>query len=211
MLANRFVKSSAQLYLLFLAFLLSSCGQVRVTSPLSDPDKAKPDERLCGIWKLAKTDDNTLKMACLCIGKVGRQNVPAGILKAMAMEIDKNNNIRDMSLYFFTTSAADDRYANVFLDEVIDPCKSPAWNKRNQGSFILYKYKVEEDKLTIWDMNYDAIEDVVRSGRVKGKIEGGNTKTVTLTDGEDLLRYLKGGGDKKLFEENCKRVFLRVK
>ena len=211
MLANRLVKSPVQLSLLLLALLSSSCGRVRVTSPLSDPEKAQPDERLCGMWKPENKGDNAPDAAFLLIGKVGRQDVPAGIMKAMAMEIDKNNKLRDISVYFFTTPAADDTYANLFLEEVVDPANSPVWNKKSMRSFLLYKYKAEEDKLTIWSMNDDAVEDAVRSGQVKGKIEGTNTKTVTFTDGEDLLRYLKGGGDTKLFEEKRKQVYLRVK
>lgn len=211
MLTNRLLKSPARFMSLLLALGLSSCGWVRVTSPLSDPEKARPDERLCGMWKATERDEFSSYSAFLFIGKVGRQGVPAGIMEAMAMETDANKSVRDMSLYFFTTSAADDRYANFFLEEAINPDKTPAWNKKNMRSFVLYKYKVEEDKLTIWGMNDDGVEDAVRSGQVKGKIEEGNTKTVTLTDGEDLLRYLKGGGDKKLFKEDRKQVYLRVK
>lgn len=211
MLANRFTKSPARLSLLLLPLLLSSCGRVRVISPLSDPEKAKPDERLCGMWKPEKKDDEASEIAFLFIGKVGLQNSPAGIMKAMAMELDKNNNIRDLSLYFFTTSAADERYANLFGEDVVNPDKSPVWNKKNMRSFLLYKYKIEDHKLTIWHIDDDAVEVAVRKGQVKGKIEEGNTTTVTLTDGEDLLRYLKAGGDKKLFEDKHKQVFVRVK
>jgi hypothetical protein len=163
------------------------------------------------MWKPENKDGNASDNAFLFIGKVGRQDLPVGIMKAMAMETDKNHNIRDMSLYFFTTSAADNRYANLFGDDVVDPAKSPVWNKKNMRSFLLYKYKVEKDKLTIWGMRDDAVEDAVRSGQVRGRIEGNNTKTVTLPDGEALLRYLIGGGDKKLFEEKHTQMYLRVK
>ncbi len=211
MLANRRMKDPARLFLLLVAILLPSCGRIRVTSPLSDPEKAKPDEQLCGMWKPTEQDENAPNKGFLLIGKVRVQDVPAGIMKALALEIDANKEIRDLGLYFFTTSAADDSYASFFLENVVDPGTSPVWNKKNMRSFLLYKYKVEEDKLTIWDMDDDAVEAAVRQGLVKGKIEGKNTKTVTLTDGEDLLRYLKEGGDKKLFEEKHKKVFLRVK
>ncbi len=201
--------------LLLVALLLSSCSRVRVTSPLSDPDKAKPDEQLCGVWKAVPSNKEVEESGdyFLFIGKVGRGDVPAGIMKGVGIGIDSKKIVGDMPLYFFTTSIGDNNYASLFEKAVFDQTKFPTWNKRNIKEFALYKYKVEGDKLMVWwEKNDDAVEAAVRKGELKGMIEEkGSPKVITLTNGEDLSRFLAKGGDKLFFLEKSKIVYSRVK
>lgn len=214
----RIAKRLVRFCLLLVALLLSSCGRrVRVASPLSDPDKAKPDEQLCGMWKVVPSDKepDDSSNAFLCIGKVGRRDVPSGIMMTIMIYMDAEKKIMAMPMYFFTTSIGDNKYANLFEEAAFDQARTPTWNKRNIKDFILYKYKVEGDKLIVWwdKIDDDAVIAAVRKGELKGTIEGkGNpNETVTLTDGGDLSRFLSKGGDKKFFHEENKDVFLRVK
>lgn len=216
---HRVQKRSAQFTLLLLALILSSCGRVRLTSPLTDPDEAKPDERLCGVWKPKNKKQNDSEDVFLFIGKVGQQGVPSGIMKAVLIGIDsKKNTLNEDSFYFFTTSADDINYANLIVDEPFNRTQCPTWDKRKIEHFALFKYKVGENRLTLWNIKDDAVEAAIRKGRVKGKIgeQQGKPKVkiVTLTDGADLLRFLTKGGDKEFFaaeDKDALIIFSRVK
>lgn len=219
MLATRFTKSPTRFSLLLLAILLSSCSRVRVISPLCDPDKSKLDERLCGAWKWSKDnneDADDTKDVFLIIGKVNKPGVPSGIMKAVLIGLDSENSIDLSASYFSSTRAGDNNYVHLFEEAVFKRATSPAWDKRKIQPFDLYKYAIAGDKLTLWlRVNDDAVEAAVRKGQVKGTIEEkeGNSskkKIVTLTDGRDLLRFLKNGGDKVIFDES-KLVFIRIK
>lgn len=91
------------------------------------------------------------------------------------------------------------------------------------------KYRVEEDRLTIWFLNRDAAEAAIQKGQLRGTIvdkveregkwEGkwgkfeiaSGTKVTTLTDSENLSKFLADGGDKVLFPEKDKTILTRVK
>ncbi len=202
--------------LLLLALLLSSCSPVAMTTPLADPDKAKPDERLCGIWKPLNKEANDSDNFFLFIGKVRHPGVPAGIMKTVAIGVDSENYFADISLYFIATSLGGNNYANFFEEAAFNRAKSPDWNKENIKNFLLCKYKIEGDKLMVWlGLDWKAVEAAVRKGELKGTIEKkGNSKKgvfVTLTDGEEVARFLAKGGDKVFFLEESKVVYSRVK
>jgi hypothetical protein len=170
MLGNQLRKSSVRLNLLLLALLLSSCSRVRVASPLSDPDKAKPDEQLYGAWRVSEKDAKKGKedIFYLFIGKVGWPSVPSGIMKVVAIGLDSENGIDETPFYFFTTFSGDNNYANYFEEDEFKRAKSPAWDKRRLRSFGLLKYEVKGDKLVVWlYVNDDAVEAAVRKGQVK--------------------------------------------
>ncbi len=214
MLGYRIANRPARLPLLLSALLLSSCVQSK--SPLSDPDKAKSDERLIGAWSLSEKGPNGPQYTLFFIGKSGHRGAPSGIMKMVQIDIDRENNVKTKEpLYFFTTSVGNRSYANLFEGAVFDRAKFPPWDKRNIQEYVLIKYEVEGDKLTVWLGNPKAAEAAVRKGQVKGLVQETGRfiklKHVTLTDAEGLSRFLANGGDKVLFPDDGKSVFSRVK
>jgi hypothetical protein len=190
-------------------------------SPLSDPDTAKPDDQLFGVWRPLKKDNNSREIVFVLIGKSGRVDAPPGIMKHVCAGIDAKNaiSVDDDNVYFFTTTVGESRYASLFEKTVFDRTKFPKWDKRNIKEYTLVKYKVEMDQLTVWLMDEDAAEAAIRKGQVKGTVtaekrgSSDKKKVITLTDGESLSKYLSNGGDKALFPDNeeHKLAFLRVK
>jgi hypothetical protein len=214
MLGSRITHGPARLSLLLLAFLLSSCGPaIHLKTPLSALDQAKPDERLVGIWKpQPKEKEKDTNQFLLFIGKVDVPNFPPGIMKAVVIGFDTKNHLGDVPLFFFPTSAGADTYANLLElneGEALDRGRNPTWDKRKIRGFAIYKYQVEKDQLTIWQMANNAVQTAVQKGQVKGNLEkkGSQVTAINLTDGEDLLRFLTSGGDRMLFADDAKTVF----
>jgi hypothetical protein len=219
-----------RLAILLSAFLLSSCAPTfGLKHPLSDPDKAKPDTRLFGVWKACGEKPNALFF--LIIGKSGHRDVPPGIMKLILTGINPENiAYAEEFWYFFTTSVGNNSYAHLFdRSVVLDRAKFPIWDKRNIKMYELVKYKIEEDRLIVWFMSRDAAEAAIQKGQLKGTIEEVKTnerkweekwgkletatltKVTTLTDAEGLSKFLADGGDKVLFPESDKMIYLRVK
>jgi hypothetical protein len=212
------------------ALLLSSCvPNFGLKYPLSDPDKAKTDEQLFGVWRADEAKPNELFF--LIIGKSGHRGVPRGIMKLILAGINSENDAyAEELLYLFTVSVGNNSYAHLFdRSVVLDRAKLPSWDKRNIKMYMLFKYKVEGDKLTVWDMSRDAAEAAIQKGQLKGTIEevktnerkwegkwgkleaAISTKVTTLTDADGVSKFLADGGNKILFPESNKGIFLRVK
>lgn len=221
MLPNRITVRPAWLFLLLSTFLLASCSYPCLKSPLSDPDKAKLDAHLVGAWKPLKSEEKKQHPDLLIIGKAEQRDAPPGIMKTVWIEIDKKNLISadDDNTYFFTTAIGDRGYAQCFDKVVFDRNKFPKWDQRNIKGYTLVKYKADDNQLTIWLMDADATEAVIRKGEVKGTVtvekrgSSNKKKVITVTDGKSLSKYLANGGDTALFPDNDenKMVFSRIK
>jgi hypothetical protein len=129
-------------------------GYVPVTEPLSDPAKAKPDNRLLGKWQ-----DKTDNYCEIDIPAV--KGNPKGLMR-LVYKADRPPK----SLWFFTTTIGKHTYATVFLDpswigpkrgwppKFADFHKEGAFEKCNKGknrAYFILQYMVDGDKLT---MNY---------------------------------------------------------
>lgn len=213
MLEHRLMKSPTRFSLLLLALLPSSCSYPGLKRPLSDPDKAKADTRLIGAWRAVEEQSKKRYPDILFIGKSGHRGAPPGIMKFVMSGIDAEDVvITDKGMYFFTSSVGKNDYINCFEGVVLDRSKFLTWDKKNIEMYVIAKYKVEEDKLTIWLMDKDAVEAAIQKKQVEGTIvKGKNQKVITLTGGENLSKFMAGGGDKVLFPEKDAIAFTRVK
>jgi hypothetical protein len=163
------------LLLLLLLFVAGCFPESRLS--LSDPDKAKADERLVGKWQIADGKGHVLHMV---ISKVNRKDVPAGILEAKFY--DETGGPQEPKLCLFTTSIDKAQYANIFDGEVLDREKHPRWDPANVKSYMLCKYQVEKDKLTIRFLDDEACEKAIDKGKIKGTI-----KERKFTSGKDIV------------------------
>jgi hypothetical protein len=62
-------------------------------------------------------------------------------------------------------------------------------------------------------MNNKALEEAIGNKELKGIVEekGSLFKTITITDSKELVRFLSNGGEMKIFTEETKRTFSRIK
>jgi hypothetical protein len=185
---------------------------------LSDPDKAKPDLELLGVWGYSKNALKDPRYWFLFVGKSGNRHLPPGIMNLIQVESDlKNNVMAKEPLPFFTTEIGNSKYANIkYVDFVpaADRAKLATRDKRNTKGYLLIKYQVEQDSLIVWLPDSKAAADLVKTGKLKGSIaDGGLLKfnLATIDDSAGLSRFLGKGGDKALFPDEGKLVFSRVR
>lgn len=214
--ARRFTHLPARLLISVSVFLSSSC--LLLDNPLSDPEKAKPDTQLFGVWQISEAKGEKPKkpeFGLLLIGKSGVGGAPPGIMKIIQCAIDKENKIDTENWFFFLTRNGSSSYMNlVFFEGVGREGVIPAsWDKVKVEGYGLLKIKSEEDKLVLWLGDLKAANAAIRKGQLKGKAEVGWLKISIIAGGETLSRFLEDGGDKALFPDTDKNkvVFTRLK
>ena len=192
-----------------IAFALSLTSCVELSSPISVPEEAKIDKNLLGAWKCVDDKPISKQFAFVIIGKSNPDLVPSGLMKITTVENDYREQIVvNESRYAYSTTIADKHYAT-FLDAA-----QYEKDKANVKTLMLIKYTVDADRLVVWGMDSKPVEAAVRAKQIKGRIEWKGLlgwTHVTLESGEDLARFLSGGGDKSLFSEANKLVLTRVK
>jgi hypothetical protein len=209
----RYTDLSIRLLLLLFALPLASC--VQLSGPFSDPDKAKPDRELLGGWK---NSDNGPGYWLLFVGNSGDRHQPPGIMKVIEVESDQQDNITARQPFlFFTTAIGKSKYANIKYADFVpaaDRAKLPTRAKRYANGYALIKYRVEQDRLSVWLPDSEAAVALVQTGKLKGSVEEGGLlklKLATIDDSAGLSRFLGDGGDKVLFPDKHKSTFSRVK
>src|SRR5262249_7551518 len=154
-------------------------------------EQAKTDARFFGAWK--SMDEQ--KTNYYFFGKTGFADVPAGLLTVVVASYDREfHTVTGAKVgYFFTTSVGDVIYGNLaFTENDREP-----WAKASARGYLFVKCTFDGERLTIQTMNETATAAAIKKGHLKGTV----TKTqVMLTDTtENLVRFLRDGGDKILF------------
>jgi hypothetical protein len=198
------------LLLLLPLSLLPACIPY-ATTPLSDPDKAKLDERLCGRWSHTNTDGET---STWTIGKPKRDGAPAGLMVAVSVWCDKNHEVDFGDACFFPTVLGDHSYMNVIKFDDVERMEARKWDMAKVTRYTFVRYRVEGDTLTIWLMDDKPVAEAIQAGRLKGTVEKEKKsfgKTVTITDTTDnLIRFVKAEA-KALFPDEDRMVLTRIK
>src|SRR5216683_5534384 len=108
--------------------------------PLSNPDEAKPDERLFGAWRFEGQDKKPREYWVIFIGKSELPGTPPGVLKTV--QVDGEEKIEVRSGYFFTTSLGTENYANILNENVSEKDKRQRWDKTPADGWLLVRYAV---------------------------------------------------------------------
>jgi hypothetical protein len=184
--------------------------------PLSDPAKSAPDEQLFGFW--LEKDSQDTKICAIGRANDGEKGVPPGLMRATFAGINKQNQVREPgSMLFFVSAVGDSKYINMYLfgekGELDVPLKD--WPKATVKSYILLKYRVQDDRLEYWIGTDGDVAEAIDKGLVKGEVtrdRNGRVKSAGLTDTtENLAHFLQNGGDKMLFHGEPSRVLRRLR
>lgn len=169
-----------------LAVSLSSC--VESENPLSDPATCVADPDLYGTWSSVGDPQYS---QIVVIGRPGRfrdgealltlKNVPAGMMRYAQIETGPNRSVNEAgSLDFFVTKIRRDSYVNLIsYDQKPWPEVGEeglkAWTKERIAGYVIAKYQVAGDKLTIWEGDRTALLRRLRTGNSRAK--WGRTKS----------------------------------
>jgi hypothetical protein len=190
-------------------------GCVESKTPVSDPEKAKVDQRLLGVWR-TKGEDGSVTY--YHIGLAGGK-LPNGILRAWTITHRKDGTLETimggiMSSFLFSSEVGKSQFLNVVavsgIPEVLKMERS-GWKSKVVESYYIAKYQIEGDTLTLESPNYKVLQKAIQIGKIKGHIQENDIDDVAvLTDtSEDLARFLTDSENAKLFSD--KTSYQRVK
>ena len=175
--------------------LFTSCFDSKV--PLSDPGKSKADERLAGAWRQR--------------GESGEVNdyrfAPAGgKLPASVMRVTGSSRKPDGTteriepLLLFPTTIREKTYLNVCdgKEPQVKLLEEKGWTAETVAAFLILRYQVTADTLTVQWMDADAKKRAVEAGKIKGTIEKDQDENdrVHFTDTtENFTKFITAAGD----------------
>jgi hypothetical protein len=203
MRAHRFSCTPLRHLLLGLALLPAGCV-IHSDVPLSDPDKATPNEKLLGKW-LSQSRDNPFTL----IVRRAPEGYPAGI-----QMLSLNDGNPGNYTLLFTTELKGQTYANLWGGWVRKPADLPPWDKARKGQCGIVNYTVEDDTAVLWPPNEKLLQELVRTGKRKGVIQQpepgsyGGPIAVLKEPTQDLAQFVVCE-DEQLFP--AKGSFRRVK
>ena len=144
------------------AILLSGC-RVRVTEPLSDPNKAEPDKRLIGKW--TGDDDPDVEINAPAV-----KGNPKGLMRAINKgRVDDPGN----AFWFFTSSVGKHTYATIYVnsdDEFADFRKEGAFEKWNKGNrrYCIFQFVLDGDNVTVDCGSSEAMKNLMKNKNFDG-------------------------------------------
>ncbi len=185
--------------------LLNSC--VDTKNPLSDPEKAKADPQLFGVWRRA-TDNGGAEY--YHVGLAGGK-LPPGMMQAISVTHNKDGSLaRGEDMPIFSTTIGENHYLNVVgIDEKNrDQFEKKGWQAGLVEGYWLLKYRVKGDSLSVWEIDRDVKRRLITAGKIKGTIEE-NPAFFTDTT-EKLASLLASPEGAELFKKEPVR-YQRVK
>jgi hypothetical protein len=200
--------------------LFASCDYLK--NPLSKPEESQADQRLEGKW-LAKDANGSGEGRMVPVGG----KLPDCVMEFFEPEIaaakivgppEKNDDDGQNHTLFFPTQVGDRGFLNVFFvnDKTYRELKEQGWKTDIGLSFMIFRYKIDGDRLTVWDVADDSLKKAVEGGKIKGSITKNKVSTVyilfffpipiyneelTISDSPENVRQFFGGLDESHFEE----------
>lgn len=183
----------------FVSLLLGAClliaGCDDSTVPLSDASKASLDKQLVGLWK----HDHQNGVTYYHVGRLGG-NAPDGVMRVVVVSHQNGGELQQPSqLLAFRSDIDGKSYLNLAggTQEQVKSIQESGWQADMLNSFILVKYRVEDDGLLLWATNKDAKKTAIQDGKIKGEIKEGDGGTrVRFTDTtENLAKFVAAASD----------------
>lgn len=168
-----------------LALILSACVPESV-HPLSDPEQAKVDARLVGLWSARMDGEDAF------LHFIPRSD---GWTEIVMVSYRNDREAGEWLVFRMFASRIDGRdYMNVrFIAE--------AGEKSASKRFFLARYQLsQDDALTIWSMSEPAVESAIKAG-LKGSVKKGQFDDDIVIEAEaaELAEFLRRGNIEALF------------
>lgn len=166
---------------MFVVLFCFSC-LLESKNPLSAPETAVNDEKLCGIWKFSGKE-NKDKDGYLAIFK-NENNFYQFVL------FDKNYLIEEDGIYnCFVTQIGNENFLNV------KPFKNGFGFKENElrDSYFFMHYKIFNNFLNLSLFNNDYMSRSIEEGKIKGEIKKSDYLSIPFLDdeSENLYNFVK--------------------
>lgn len=187
-----------RLFSVLTLLFLSACFPT-ATNPLSEPEKAKPDERLSGIWRCEQEKE----VIFWFIAEPSSLNAQPGVVELTVLHVGPDGRVfqRDDRLSLFASRIGDHSYLNMTAPRQVA--------KESEAGYLLFRYVVQGDQLTANRMADAPIRKAIEQKAIKGEIRGA---TVVIDDTTDNLhRFVKKSNAAELFPDAGKLVFKRMK
>jgi hypothetical protein len=187
-----------------ICLLFTSCSDSQ--APLSDPVKSKADQRLAGVWRL-RNDDGSVTY--YHVGRVG-DKLPASVMRVAGVQHRSDGMTQFDELLLFPTAINEQNYLNVCdgKDEQMKRLEQQGWTPETVTSYLLLRYHVTGDALSIQWIDGDAKKRAVEAGTIKGKVEkdqDGNARAMFTDTTENLAKFVAEAGD-DLFSKNSLKL-----
>jgi hypothetical protein len=171
---------------LALCLLLTGCDDS--TTPLSDPQTSKADERLVGVWQQNNGD------VFYHIGHTDK-TFPKGMMRVVMVTHHEAGVDPPDEYLAYSTVLGNKAYLNVVIDEEqVKVLNAKGWKTDVVKSYTFMKYQLDGDTLTVWTIDETAKQKAIESGKIKGVIE--DYKPAMFTDtAENIARYIADAGD----------------
>ena len=193
---NRHLACSRYCQWLFLAPLVLFAGcSLDLENPLSDPEKAKPDEKLIGKWVEDPDGRETFT-----VEKMTSPGYPPGVMKLILARPPESDQIG----LIFCTELNGKTYVHHCGRAVTDPKQLLPWDKMRTQGFGVLKYSEKKDKVTIWTVADETVlENAVKNGKLKGTVRKRGSfdfgPAVKVTDTSAKLAEFVMNNDVKIF------------
>jgi hypothetical protein len=148
------------------------------------------------------------------VGRAG-DKLPSGVMRVVGIVHDTDGTMnRPVEFLMFPTTIGTNTYLNLAPGDgkQLNLLKNKGW-KSIEG-YVLFKYKIEGDRLLLWKMDPDAKQRVIEDKKVKGEIREGFALDMNrLTDTtENVARFVAKEGDSLFAKEAIHAIQLdRVK
>jgi hypothetical protein len=171
-----------------LSVFLFSCGPAQFKESLSPIEEAKVDKRLKGVW-VEEQEDNIVYLHIY--------SRKSGIADFILLGKDSDEKAGIMEYEMFPTKIGNSDFMNLKM------VTSKSYGKKDKRvlskTYILAKYKIENNILTIWYADKDKIAESIKRKYIKGKTA---KDKVTVTDSrENIFKFFDLVKEEKIFEK----------
>ena len=184
--------------------LLTSC--IDSKDPLCKPDEAKQDTALVGVWRTDLEDGGVDYYHLAPAG-----DNPSGVMRVVTVAYGKKGSLsRPGEMLAFSSDIGKDRYLNIAFieDKDLDQFESAGWKPELVKGYLIIKYEVQGDTLTVWGMDPKVKRQTIADEKLKGTID---KNAVFFTDtAKNLAAFLADPQNSDLFT-GTRAEYKRVK
>ncbi len=184
-----------------LCLLASGCEDTK--NPLCDPQTAKPDTKLFGVWRQSNAEGDEIYH----VGSAGDE-YPKGIMRIVVVEHNKGKLEPPEEYLAFPALIGGKTYLNVVWDtKLVRQMDEKGWKAAAVTSYAILKYQFDGDKLVVFPIDEEAKTKAVKDGKVQGTEKN---NTATFTDSTESVARFVAAADAGLWNTKDAGRFERV-